>query len=686
VSWQLFSPLLVRSAGFPIDHVDRLRTLDPGRSHLAVREALEDERVAEAILVSNPDVHDVGLPSYLRRFDPERRPSKARYMERQLYAYLQRLCTKNETASFFGPIDYGRFDPECPRPLVLRATPDGELQARVSRLAHWAVQALAATVAADPDLRPHLAPRLRPGCRLGAEGLVHLGGSPLPVGQAAWRLLGRLDGRRTAECLCRDPKEESLLERLVGSGLAVLDLEVPSALFDPLEWLAEWVAGLPARCAGRERWLSRLAELRSLAAAFAPAPLPRKTAVLRDLEERFRALTGTDPRRSAGAMYADRTLLNDDARGHLRDLVVGAPLRERLQRGLEPLLDLCASYAATVQEVCRERAVRLLDGESRVPLVDFLARLDRTLDLDSCLGDSRVAGFESALAEAVRGPGPVLLEPARLGDLLRPVPPGTLASPDVFLLAADQDSVEAGRCSLLVGEVHAGAQVWSHFLLFHDGLDALERELAWLLPREPGALRACLVHRRSQGRTFPLELPEVSIELLGRSARSADRVLPVADVEVGEEQGRPALRSRSLGVRLELHPGEPTNVASWLFGPPPVVLPPLRWEVHRPRVLVGEAVAWREAWRLPAEELVSRPRALAARLGLPERCFARVPGERKPFYVDFSSLLSLEHLASRARGREQVELTEMLPGPDLWWLRRGDRVCSCEWRMTFVYG
>jgi len=686
--WRLFSPLLVRSAGFPIDHVERLRTSDLEWARLALREALDDELVAEAVLVSNPAVHDVGLRSYLRRFDPERRPAKVRYLERQLYAYLQRLCTKNETASFFGPIDYGRFDRGCAAPLVIETAPGGALQARTSRLAHWAAQSLATAAGRDPDVRPHLAPRLRPGCRLGAEGEVRAGSSPVRVGRSAWRLLGRLDGVRTAAAVCRGPADRAELERLVRSGLVVVELEIPTALFDPLGWLRRWLAALPETCPGRARWLAEAAWFEAAAASFAAASRPGKTAALRELETRFRAATGEEPRRAPGAIYADRTMLNDDARGHLRRLVAGGPLADRLRGALEPLLDLCASYAVTVQEVCRERALAVLGGRSSVPLVEFLAEPGGAFDLDACLADPRAAAFERLLAAMTAGPAPVTLEPARLRPLLRAVPSGTMASPDVFLLAPDQAGVESGRCELVVGEVHAGAQVWSHFLLFHDDLESLERELACLLPPPPGAVRACLVHRRTQGRTFSLELPGVSIEVLGRSARPPDRVLPVADVDVCAESGALALRSRSLGVRLELYPGEPSSAASWLFGPPPVLLPRLPWDGHRPRVLVGEVVAWREAWRLPAGELaaVGDGVALRRRHALPERCFARVEGERKPFYVDFASPLSLEHLASRARGAGRVEVTEMLPTPDRWWLRRAGSVHSCEWRLTLVHG
>lgn len=59
-----------------------------------------------------------------------------------LVSYLQRFCARNETASFFGPLNYGRLDPDRPRDLEVRRSPR-QLRRRETFLAHWAVEQLA---------------------------------------------------------------------------------------------------------------------------------------------------------------------------------------------------------------------------------------------------------------------------------------------------------------------------------------------------------------------------------------------------------------------------------------------------------------------------------------------------------------------------------------------------------------
>jgi hypothetical protein len=273
-----------------------------------------------------------------------------------------------------------------------------------------------------------------------------------------------------------------------------------------------------------------------------------------------------------------------------------------------------------------------------------------------------------------------------------------MLSPDLFLAASSAADIAAGRYQLIVGELHYGAQVWCHFLTFCDEQGALATALEELFSSTTeNGLRAGFIHRRQQGKTFYLELPGVSVEMLGRSTKPHDRVLPVSDLEVVQTSAGLALCSRSRQQRLEVYPGDPRSVVNWLFGTPPVIAPSIRFGAHTPRIEIGGAVFQRARWELKSADFLAqladlREAALlmqAQRLrlnhGLPERCFVRVPQERKPFYLDFANLLSLEFFLAMIRDESQVELTEFLPTADQWWLRRPDGVHSCEWRMTLVY-
>ncbi|GGM17119.1 hypothetical protein GCM10010129_71590 [Streptomyces fumigatiscleroticus] len=123
---------------------------------------------------------------------------------------------------------------------------------------------------------------------------------------------------------------------------------------------------------------------------------------------------------------------------------------------------------------------------------------------------------------------------------------------------------------------------------------------------------------------------------------------------------------------------------------------------HRGRVTIDRLVVARETWTVPAAELTwagrreEPERFLAARAwradtGLPERVFAKTPGEMKPFFVDFGSIPLVNILAKavrRASGGDtgaQVTLTEVHPDTGQTWLTdtAGERY-SCELRLIAV--
>ena len=59
---------------------------------------------------SNPDAFDNAMARFLEGSGTERRPARTKALERRFVTYLQRFCAKNDTASFFGPMNYGALD------------------------------------------------------------------------------------------------------------------------------------------------------------------------------------------------------------------------------------------------------------------------------------------------------------------------------------------------------------------------------------------------------------------------------------------------------------------------------------------------------------------------------------------------------------------------------------------------
>lgn len=131
--------------------------------------------------------------------------------------------------------------------------------------------------------------------------------------------------------------------------------------------------------------------------------------------------------------------------------------------------------------------------------------------------------------------GRVHLSQQDIQPYLAAIPAGMMASPDLFLSAPSIEALNAGVYQIVIGEVHYSAQVWCHFLAFSDQLQKFEQffeEHAHATLLDSGRVCATVVHRRQQGKTFPLEFPGMSVEMLGRSVKPHEQVLSAADLDV----------------------------------------------------------------------------------------------------------------------------------------------------------
>jgi hypothetical protein len=127
------------------------------------------------------------------------------------------------------------------------------------------------------------------------------------------------------------------------------------------------------------------------------------------------------------------------------------------------------------------------------------------------------------------------------------------------------------------------------------------------------------------------------------------------------------------------------------------VLPPA---AHTPRVTLDNLVVCRESWRFPGADMrfagQRDPREryawgvnFARAHRLPRWMFYRIPGERKPVYLDWQSPPYVEMFCAAARAacakQGEVAMTEMLPTPDQAWLTDADgRRYTCELRIAAV--
>lgn len=650
----------------------------------ALRDVAHDSRFREAVWMSNAHMYETGLRSFDRHWVADRRPSKTRQLERRLYAYLQRLCAKNETIGFFGPLNYGDFGPGEG---VSYRRSEQPIRRRKVFVAYWAAAALAAQIAVEPSVRPHLRPR-----RATLRSAAQLDDARLHA------LLERCDGSRDVAAIaaaCERPAADVLadVERLVALGLVRLDLPIPPAELDPLAYVARLVDELPESCYAREPWAAALADLDAERTRFAAAGFDERRQVLRRTEQRFEELASTPARRAAGQMFEDRGLLYEECLGAVEELRLGAAHRRRIVAAVEPIAALCAT-AAQLRHQDLEDAARDLLAEvaGRATLVEFLAAWRRRHpQLPPLPRAERFATRLADLVEARSSDGRVSrLTSADIEALCEPLADQIVCSPDLMISAASLDALAAGDFRVVLGELHHGAQAAGWMLCFAER--GWQEHLARVLPSANGETPANLVLARRM-KTAPPEFPGPSIAASAVSERTAQ--MELSELSVALIDGRPRLLAAG-DRRLRIYP--PCHaVPAALYAPFASLSYPLvggvgvRLGAHTPRIEIAGAVYQRERWDVPAREL---PRLGASELdlfravldvkrahGLPERVFVRALGEPKPVYVDFANPIAVELLAQLAGQTDgDLAVSELLPGPGDLWLQGEEGAYCCELR------
>lgn len=673
------------------------------RQRHRLRETVARVDVREALLLLSPAVR-VAADRYLATPVADR-TTRTREIERRLMSYLQRLAVKNETNSFFGPVNYGRIDPQSEPNLRLRRT--GELAGRVTFAAQWVVQELADAIAADPSVRPHLRPRR------GVRGVPPAAGD-----RSVARLYALSDGGRSVAQLAAVLGEEwprtwRRASELAEAGFLVTGLLVPPDLSDPLRWLLGWLSGLPADCPARRRWQPVAAGLAARIAAFATAGPDQRPARLAELEQEFQSLGQRESRRHGGQMYADRGLLYEECRGDLASVVFGGAVAADLTTRLEPVLRLAETEAVRQWQRDQRAATALWrrlagpDG-SPVPIRDYLRELaarpipaggggeDAADELDAYHDQLRQLVRKHSDGRVARLRGDDLPAPPAVAAVPEPAP-WRLTSLDLMIEAAGPGALARGDYRLVVGEVHPQPLIWAfptgHFLTAEQRRE-LDGALRAVVAAHPaGAEAVSIAHTRSS-KVYPYPLPGRVMELRPRLPTTG--AIPISDVEVRPRDGGVCWWSDRAGW-LRLYPplrrrhDRLDPVAPFAF---PAAVPPLiDCGEYTPRVEVDGVVLQRERWVLAGSRF-GRPgddfdRFLAAwrfkqRHGLPDRVFVRVPHERKPVFVDFANAFLVELFAYLCRPSTTVVVTEALPDLDRQWLAGPRGRHTCELRTIAV--
>jgi len=743
--WSVWRCLALRSAGFSVGYAHRLAdpalaraadqclTRQPrvepqalaryeaefdaaaGRAVDATGDLARDGRFREALAWQNRTFLATCVDRDARR---PRRDSSARRREAAITSYVQRYAVKNDSIGFFGPIGWASWQPAGPRAIV-QAGPD-LLGRRTVYFEAWAIDAVGAAFAARPEILAGVPPRRVPANWVHA-GLVHFPvGRPVRLTDEEARILKLCDGVRVVREIATD--SEKILLDMADRDLVCLDFGGPIDAF-PERLLRKRLLRIPDPVA-RRRVVQELDDLTgdrdALAAAAGDAD--RVAAAVDRLNERFKQLTGAQPTRLHGQTYAGRTVAYEDTTRDV-DVRFGPQLLAELGPPLSLVLDSGRWLAARVGADCLTRFDEYFDRKQRrlgggaVPLAGLLALATRDLYTESRVppvAAAAVAELQRKWWRILQAPPGVSRHEVTVADIAAAVATefdspqpawtaGLVHSPDVLIAASSTQAINQGRYSFVLGELHVAFNTIEARALVEQSPDkqrllamaeavADGRRVVTIAPRAWGAVTA---------RTSPpsaLVSPTYLYWAPGTDDTShlPGEPVPVAALEVHRVDGGLVVQCRTDGRVLPLA----EVIGDYLSGAAANTFRMVGPGRHTPRISIGRLVVARETWRLPlrkcgwAFQLDERRRyrqmrEWLARQGMPQRAFYSVAVEIKPTFVDFTSVRSVDVLASTVRRASRADpdgelsVSEMYPDlTDTWLVDAAGETYTSELRLV----
>lgn len=685
------------------------------QTSLQICEVASDSRFQQAVIWQSRHAFHTAIGPLLRRSkEGGSRDSKQKQLEELIASYLQRYCVKNDTIGFFGPIGWARLTPEGE---AITARPGPDLIANGSvHLEVWCMDVLAEALARNESLRIWYAPRRMSYVHL-VGNVLHLPSKPpvkLPAQHAA--VLHACDGQRSAKELARvllenpylklksEAEVYTLIDQLCTSGLMVWKLEVPIESF-PERSLRRTLERIEDDSL-RDSTLSALNEIEDARSRIEVAGDPGELdEAIGALEESFTRLTGSASTRSAGEMYAGRTLVYEDCRRDV-EVEIGPEVINALGPPLSLLLLssrwFCRQVAAATREIFWQiyRDITRRTNSRIVDLPTFWYRFYPLIFGDEVKKQPIVAlmpGFQERWASILSLP-PGARRVALTTEELRPRvqeqfnasdsgwKSAIYHSPDLMIAAESVDAIRRGDYQLVLGEMHASVNTLrpAFFSEHHPSPSDLNRyfQLDQIFPRAVPLIPKSLWPAKT-ARLLPVLITpqDFRIEFVPEpNSIPPSQVLPCGTLVVEDCGGELVVRTRDGRLRfdpLEVFSDTPTLSAINSFKV-------LASDRHTPRVTIDKLVVSRELWTFTPDEIscayekTDSARFIAARRwaqahGIPRFAFMKATIETKPVFVDFDSPIYVNifsKIVRRARGTKeaQIAVSEMLPTPDQVWL------------------
>lgn len=645
------------------------------------------------------------------------RSNRIRGREQHLLLYLQRVCTKNDTFSAFGPTCWGSVG-NGPAGVTFRPVPG--VAARDAFLERWSAHAIAAAMNADPEIFQELSPRRHPAGRVEGRNFIFTDrGESIALTPAEWAVMERCDGRTPVHSL---PGGADELRRLIERKILQCQVEVPAlephAVDRLLEDVEQWRHG-----AARDRWLSLLQPLTQLAAELPDAPdRPTRARILEEARSRLARLGATSAPGDR-SLYSAANVIGEEC-FRASEFRVSEELIDEVPTEAAPWIDLwrdsyafvASRVAVGLQQIFRKAS----PNGVAMALPAFLhacesARLPLTGHGLIAMAVMAFQEVKNAFRERLRPHAHLEEYELSLDDchVVRQkfqyprFDEYTYPSADLQISAESAEAFARGEHQWILAELHPPVALLHHCMYWScPDKERLHEAFASGVFGKPnfhfGFFPADFTAHTTV-RVFDA-LRDLSWFVAPQRGHPAWRTVQPADAEVYVDDATGDVAVRHTGSHEHLG----SFARAWLI---PLGFHPFQFGLapHTPRLRCGRVIVQRRTWTIAAEEMpaghytgVSRDLVMAvervrAERQLPRYIYMR-PTEQalrrsgaenrdkdtKPVFVDLESYLFMEIFHRWLTKAGELEITEMLPDPAHLLWREPDGRHTFELRTLIV--
>ncbi len=675
-----------------------------------LREIVSDDRFQQAIVWQNRQALHTGLKPFLTQ--------KSEHQKRHrltLAKYLQRYCLKNDTIGFFGPVGWAYWTENTATDLKLGPS---LLAKRTVYVEGWCVNAIGAALAAQyPTILRWAKPRLAPQLRVSQNKLYMPFTAPVAMTSAQSEVLLACNG----EAMAIEIAERLLNQHVPGITqtsdvyrlLATMQTQrritwsLAVSLENPFPERAfreniEQITNPEIRAAALSVVLDLEIHMREVQQAETSVEIDRAIA---NFETWFSSLTLISATRSAGELYAGRTVLYEDC---VRDAEahIGVSTLKGLESPLALILTSARWLGCELAEGCRkflEDSYDKLALNNKTSIISFAEYYSWvfsqfTSDVQPYLQPAQQL-FHQKWAEIL--PRETDLRRIELSaeaiehqvrELFDAPGPGwnsaVFHSPDIMFAAENLDALNSNDFKYILGELHLGMNTLDGNLFteqnpnVEDMFAAMQEDVPFPLVLPLASSLALPSPRIQQSLALPKDVRLVTTFDVCDAPR--DKTVCLGDLVIERIYGELVVHTYDDQKHFDVmavFSDYFSVIAGDYFGLFPK-------QEHTPRVTLDRLVVAREAWRFYKDQLLFvagqdsaknylELRRWAQQHGMPRFVFYQTWKERKPCYLDLDSPVYAELFIKEIHAALQddapdnefiLSVSEMAPTPDQAWL------------------